>query len=127
MANDSIIARPTNKVRVMVAEASGCCASDDRAIATARPSPSAGPMQPIAMVMPAVTIEASATRVVLSIGDSFFARRRLSAGGGRDIDRSENAEDVGLDHAGEQAKCRHDNRKQVRRDGEQDAENHHPA
>ena len=28
MAVDSIIARPTNKVRVMVAEASGCCASE---------------------------------------------------------------------------------------------------
>ena len=25
---DSIIARPTNRVRVMVAEASGCCASE---------------------------------------------------------------------------------------------------
>ena len=38
MANDSIIARPTNNVRVIVAEASGCCASEVRAVATARPS-----------------------------------------------------------------------------------------
>ena len=42
MASDSIIARPTNNVRVMVAEASGCCAREVRAVATARPSPSAG-------------------------------------------------------------------------------------
>src|SRR6202050_5246054 len=107
------MARPTNRVRVMVADASGCCASEERAIATARPSPSAGPMQPMAMVMPAVTIEASAMRVVLSMGDSFFAGRRLGAGGGRDIYRSENAEDVGLDHTGEQAEYRHDDWKEV--------------
>ena len=43
---DSIIARPTNKVRVMVPEASGCCASALNAVATARPSLSAGPMPP---------------------------------------------------------------------------------
>ena len=43
---DSIIARPTNKVRVMVVAASGCCASELNAVATARPSPSAGPMLP---------------------------------------------------------------------------------
>ena len=42
---DSIIARPTNKVRVMVADASGCCASELSAVATALPSASAGPMR----------------------------------------------------------------------------------
>ena len=36
MAVDSIIARPTNSVRVMVAEASGCWASEVSATATAR-------------------------------------------------------------------------------------------
>src|SRR5450432_2596779 len=112
MANDSIMARPTNRVRVMVAELSGCCASDDRAIATARPSPRAGPMQPIPMVMPAVTIDARAMRVVLSIGNSSGTGRRLGAGGGRDINRGENAEDVGLNHAGEQTQRRHDDRKE---------------
>ena len=61
MANDSIIARPTNKVRVIVAEASGCCAREVRAVATARPSPSAGHMQPMPMVMPAVAIDTTAT------------------------------------------------------------------
>src|ERR1700722_6080240 len=111
MANDSIMARPTNSVRVMVAELSGCCASDDRAIATARPSSRAGPMQPMPMVMPAVTIEARAMRVVLSMGKSFVTGRRLAARGRRDIYRGENAEDVGLNHAGEQTQCRHDDRK----------------
>src|ERR1700735_2488021 len=67
MAVDSIIARPTNKVRVMVAEASGCCASAVRAVETDRPSPNAGHIQPTPVVRPAVTIEAIATRVLLSM------------------------------------------------------------
>jgi hypothetical protein len=38
--------RQTNEqVRVMVAEASGCCASELSAVATARPSPSEGPIR----------------------------------------------------------------------------------
>ena len=48
MAIDSIIARPTNKVRVMVVAASGCCASELKAVETARPSPSAGAILPSA-------------------------------------------------------------------------------
>src|ERR1017187_7041955 len=64
---DSIIARPTNKGRVIVVAASGCCASELNAVATARPSPSAGPILPRAIVRPAVTIEAIAMSVVLSI------------------------------------------------------------
>ncbi len=55
----------------MVAEASGCCASEVSAVATARPSPSAGAMVPKAVVMPAVTIEATAIRVKLSMTVSF--------------------------------------------------------
>src|SRR5271170_1760913 len=72
MANDSIIARPTNKVRVIVAEASGCCASEVSAVATARPSPSAGHMQPMPVVMPAVAIDTTATTVTLSIRSPFY-------------------------------------------------------
>ena len=68
MAMDSIIARPTNKVRVMVLAASGCCASELKAVETARPSPSAGAMLPTAIVTPAVMIETIAIRVMLSIG-----------------------------------------------------------
>src|ERR1035437_11179102 len=67
MAVDSIIARPTNSVRVIVAEASGCCASAVRAEATDRPSPSAGAMLPTLVVKPAVAIEATAIIVMLSI------------------------------------------------------------
>ncbi len=43
---DSIIARPTNKVRVMVFAASGCWASERKAVETARPSPTAGAILP---------------------------------------------------------------------------------
>src|ERR1035438_581360 len=71
MAIDSIIARPTNKVRVMVAEASGCWASEVRAVATALPSASAGPMEPKLMVMPAMTIDATAIIVMLSTVSPF--------------------------------------------------------
>src|SRR5579862_5182884 len=67
MAVDSIIARPTNRVRVMVAEASGCCARALSAVATDRPSPRAGAIHPMLIVMPAVTMEATAMLVILSI------------------------------------------------------------
>src|ERR1700719_3810677 len=121
MASDSIIARPTNMVRVMAAEATGCCANDARAVATALPSPSAGAMQPIPIVMPAVTIDASAMRVVLSIEISFCAVWQLRAGSGRCIDSGKNAENIGLNHAGQQAERGHDDGKQERRDRQQDA------
>src|ERR1035441_4665216 len=71
MAIDSIIAKPTNKVRVMVAEASGCWASEVRAVATALPSASAGPMEPKLMVMPAMTIDATAIIVMFSTVSPF--------------------------------------------------------
>ena len=61
------MASPTNKVRVMVADASGCCAKEVRAAATERPSPRAGHMHPRLMVSPAMTIEAIAIEVVLSM------------------------------------------------------------
>src|ERR1035438_2708831 len=66
MAMDSIMARPTNKVRVMVAEASGCWASEVSAVATALPSASAGPMAPKLIVIPPMTIDATAIIVRLS-------------------------------------------------------------
>src|ERR1035438_2886994 len=74
MAVDSIIARPTNSVRVMVGAASGCCAREVMAEATERPSPSAGPMQPKLVVMPAVAIDTTATMVALSIGSPSYDR-----------------------------------------------------
>jgi hypothetical protein len=67
IAIDSMIARPTNNVRVMVAEASGCCARDANAVATAFPSPNAGPITPTLIVKPAVMIDTIAIRLTLSI------------------------------------------------------------
>src|ERR1022692_4123700 len=106
MANDSIIARPTNNVRVIVAEASGCCASEVSAVATARPSPRAGHMQPMPVVRPAVAIDATAMRVLLSMGSPFVAEVAISMAGrglglgirlqftdtrgGRDVNRGQN-------------------------------------
>src|SRR5674476_1212675 len=116
---DSIIARPTNKVRVIVVAASGCCASELNAVATARPSPSAGPILPRAIVRPAVTIEAIAMSVMLSIvfphvvvvhPSMFCVGFRLGpadARGGRDVNRGQDAEDIGLHHAGEQTERTH--------------------
>src|SRR4030042_7137536 len=120
MAVDSIIARPTNKVRVMVAEASGCWARELRAVATALPSDSAGPIVPKPVVMPAMTMDATAVRVMLSIEAPFLVLFHVSffcpgfrfgltdSCGGRDINRRQDAEDVGLHHAGEQTEPRHD-------------------
>ena len=67
IAVDSIIASPTNNVLVMVGAASGCCAMELNAEATDLPSPKAGIIQPILVVSPAVIIDATAIRVVLSI------------------------------------------------------------
>src|ERR1700693_3085316 len=84
MAVDSIMARPTNSVRVMVADASGCCANELSAVATALPSPSAGPRTPKLVVMPPVTIDATAMMVMLSkvppsVGFAHRSRRRPRA------------------------------------------------
>src|SRR5271155_5072549 len=110
MAVDSIMARPTNRVRVIVAEASGCCASEVSAVATARPSPRAGHMQPMPVVRPAVAIDATAMRVLLSMGSPFVAEvtismvgRGLGLGsrlrfahtrGGRDVNCGQDRENV---------------------------------
>src|ERR1700733_4071664 len=100
MAMDSIIAKPTNKVRVMVLAASGCCASELKAVETARPSPSAGAMLPTAMVTPAVTIETIAMRVILSMVIlSQLVSFGAGPGGRRDVHGGQNTENVRLDHA----------------------------
>src|ERR1039458_3829417 len=124
---DSIIARPTNKVRVMVAEASGCWASEVSAVATALPSASAGPMEPKLMVMPAMTIDATAIIVMLSTVSPFVVvvhagMAFMGFGLGR-----QDAEEVGLHHAGEQTEHRHDDREDEGRNSEQDSNNHRPA
>src|ERR1035438_9349152 len=113
MAVDSIMAKPTNKVRVMVAEASGCWANEVSAVATALPSARAGPMQPKPVVMPAMTIDATAIIVMLSTVFSFSCRSSCWNGfqgrsfgltdprGGRDVNRCQDAENVGLHQARE--------------------------
>src|SRR5664279_5080762 len=128
MAVDSIMASPTNRVRVIVAEASGCCASAVSAVATARPSASAGPMVPNPVVMPAMTIDATATMVRMSMlfplrrvavvsclggfGGLFNGSRFAGARRRRDIHPGQDAENVGLHHAGQQPQEGHHNRKQ---------------
>lgn len=72
MAVDSIIASPTNKVRVIVAEASGCWAREESAVATAFPSAKAGPIAPKLVLIPAVQIDATAMIVKLSIVSPFL-------------------------------------------------------
>src|ERR1700722_19798647 len=106
MAIDSIIARPTNRVLVIVEEASGCWASALNAAATARPWPIPGPTAPIPIVRPAERIDAAAMIVILSmfclslgffksaLGISFVANSR------RDVNQGQDAKNIGLDHSG---------------------------
>jgi len=61
------MASPTNNVLVIVGAASGCWAIEFKADDTARPSPIAGIMQPNAVVIPAVIIDAIAIDVILSM------------------------------------------------------------
>ncbi len=72
MAVDSIIAKPTNNVLVIVGAASGCCAIELNADATDLPSLNAGNIQPMPVVRPEVTMDATAIRVVLSILIIFY-------------------------------------------------------
>src|ERR1700677_4431032 len=124
MAMDSIIARPTNKVRVMVEAASGCWASAVKAVETARPSPSAGAILPTAIVTPAQIIDTIAIQVMLSMGvlslrwdgNSCFTVSR----GCRDVDGGEDAENVSLHHAGEQTEQEHEVREDEGRNRQQD-------
>src|ERR1017187_7453838 len=123
MTKDSIIASPTNKVRVIVEEASGCWASAVSADATALPCASAGPIAPIAVVIPVITIDATATIVMLSTVSPLCceysccdALRRLrlgltDSGCGRDVHSRQDAENIGLDHARQLAEQGHDDRK----------------
>src|SRR5664280_2493727 len=140
MAVDSIIARPTNKVRVMVAEASGCCASAVRAVETAFPSARAGPRHPKLMVRPAMTIDATAIRVMLSIiyplvdlivNVSNFccliSFRLPHTRCRRDVNSRQNAEDISLHHASQQTEYGHDDRENERRNSQQNTDDHRSA
>jgi hypothetical protein len=67
IAVDSIIASETYRVLVMVGAASGCCAIELNADAAAFPSLNAGNIHPTPVVIPAVTMDATAIIVILSI------------------------------------------------------------
>jgi hypothetical protein len=47
--------------------------------------------------------------------------------GGRDVHRGQDEENVGLHHAGQQTERRHDDRKEERRDGQQNPDDHRSA
>jgi len=61
------MAKPTNRVRVITSEESGCWAKDARADATAFPCARAGNIHPIPVVNPAMMIEMNPIKVELSI------------------------------------------------------------
>jgi hypothetical protein len=63
-----------------VAEASGCCANEVSAVATALPSANAGPMQPNPVVRPAMAIDTTAMIVVLSIVSPALAESLIVSG-----------------------------------------------
>src|ERR1700732_5171183 len=99
MAIDSIIASPTNSVRVMVEAASGCWASALNAAATARPWPIPGPIAPIPMVRPAEMIDAAAIIVMLSIfrsllGSFVLGFRAFGPCGGCDVNQGQDAKNI---------------------------------
>ena len=94
---------------------------------------------PKPVVMPAITIDATAMIVMLSIVSPFvvvvhaslffigFRPGLTDSRGGRYVNGCQDAEDVGLHHAGEQTERRHDDREDEGRNGEQDTDNHRPA
>ena len=113
MAMDSIIARPTNKVRVIVAEASGCWASEVRAVATALPFRQRRPHAPETGGDAgddngchrdnSQAIHGSPLWLQFMIQCwHWFGLGFAESRGGRDVNRGQDAEDVGLHHAGEQ-------------------------
>lgn len=72
------MARPTNRVLVIVGAASGCWAIAVKAEDTDLPSLKAGNIQPMPVVIPEITIDATATSVVLSIIYVFLFASLLS-------------------------------------------------
>lgn len=95
--------------------ASGCWAMEFRAEDIARPWPIAGIITPMPVVIPAVTIDAAAIRVELSIllCFDFLCFRFLR--GSSNIYCRQNAENVCLHNACYQTKYRHNYREKKRR------------
>src|SRR5690606_27032795 len=111
-----------NSVREITGPASGCWARAPIARETAQPSPMAVIGAPMPTVAPAMMIEIMPISSRLSTdGFSFFVGRPLElflvgAGGRGDVDQRQDREDVGLDHADQQAQHVHDDGKEQRRD-----------
>jgi hypothetical protein len=105
---------------VIVGAASGCCAIELRAVATALPSLSAGNIQPMPVVKPAVIIDAIAiaSTAELSIFSSFILLLRFYSFnsfcmflyGCCNINSCQNAKYVSLYHTCKQAEQLHYNR-----------------
>src|ERR1019366_427721 len=126
MAIDSIIARPMKSVRLIVPASSGCWAMEPSACAMAFASPSAGPMEPIAMHRAAAAMDVIPMMPTLSINPpSAFFLPALHRG--RDVDHSQDRENVGLNHPGEQPQGLHQHREEKRRDRQQNAYDHRSA
>src|SRR6185437_12763533 len=96
----SIMASPTNRVREIVPAASGWRAIASMAAATDRPSPSAGPIEPIET--------ATAAAMMLMTLGSIRPPGCCCGSGGRlgscssDEDRGQHREDIGLHHVDQQ-------------------------
>src|SRR5690606_6906527 len=120
MAEDSVIARPMNKVREITGAASGCWASAPMARDTAQPSPMAVIGAPMPVVAPAMMMEIMPISSRLSMGCVLLWVGRLGdpfivdARGRSDEDQGQDRENVGLDHADQQAQGVHDDRKEQR-------------
>src|ERR1019366_9186511 len=107
MAIDSIIAKPIKRVRLMVPASSGCWAIERSACAIALASPSAGPIDPIAMHRAAAAMEVTPMMLTLSINSPPSHSSLPTLNRRRDVDHRQNREDVGLNHSGEQPQSLH--------------------
>src|SRR5690606_20072554 len=124
-----MIARPMKSVLLMPFASSGCCAIEASAWATDRPSASAGPIEPMATAMPAITMDARPIQPTSVMSPPVGRRRRrvvLRAGRCRDVDRREDGEDVRLDRADDEAEHLQQHGKEQRRQADRYGD-HHPA
>src|ERR1019366_3505133 len=122
MAMDSIMASPTNRVRLMVPASSGCWAMELRACTMAFASPRAGAIDPMAMHRAAATIDVMPITVTLFMLRSFVVELRLDGRG--DVHRRQNGKDVGLNQARQQPEHLHDEWESERRNGQQHSYDH---
>src|SRR5690606_8830504 len=114
MAHDSTSAMPINSVRLIVFASSGCWAIDASAWTSARASPTAGAIEPIVIVSPAVKIETIPMSVVSSMNQALLIACGRSNEHGR-----QNGEDICLNQPNDEAKQLHDDRHKQRHNDDQ--------